>query len=155
MTCKDCAVAFPRKHENGRPPLRCPECAAVAAGYASRAGHARWMAKQDPDVVREAGRIKQAARRRRDPEAYALYRATWRHTGIAPGGFGTCPICSREAKLVVDHDHACCPSKDKSCGQCFRGHICGSCNSMLGYAGDSLATLSAAGAYLRATINLR
>lgn len=156
MTCKDCGGEFERANEHGRPPLRCLECAARANRYSSAAAVSRYRARQTDEERREQGRLNQAARRRRNPEAMRLYQAMRRHQGIAPGGSGVCPICARDVpKLVVDHDHACCPSKDRSCGKCFRGYICYSCNSMLGYAGDSLATLSAASSYLRATLNLR
>lgn len=58
---------------------------------------------------------------------------------------GRCDLCERPLYLgkrsgrspmspdgaVVDHDHACC-SGDRSCGQCIRGMLCGSCNMGLG-----------------------
>lgn len=40
------------------------------------------------------------------------------------------------AKLVVDHDHACCPLARYSCGKCVRGLICGRCNMAAGQLGD-------------------
>lgn len=46
-----------------------------------------------------------------------------------------CAICgnpdSRQA-LCVDHDHACCSSKQKSCGKCIRSLLCSDCNLGLG-----------------------
>lgn len=50
--------------------------------------------------------------------------------------------------LVVDHDHACCPSK-LSCGRCVRGFLCMQCNHMLGEAYDNPEVLESAAAYLR------
>jgi len=32
--------------------------------------------------------------------------------------------------MHFDHDHTCCPTTPKaSCGVCFRGWVCGSCNT--------------------------
>lgn len=49
-----------------------------------------------------------------------------------------CGICrNRNVKLVVDHDHTCCPTDNKrfkTCGNCVRGAICQPCNKRLGFA---------------------
>ena len=57
---------------------------------------------------------------------------------VEPGGQGWC----------TDHDHACCPQKSRSCGECIRGILCFACNVMLGCVRDNPATLSAAVEYL-------
>lgn len=65
---------------------------------------------------------------------------------------GRCAICGgRNADgswLSVDHDHACCPQKGASCGQCIRGLLCGECNLMIGKSCDDPARLRAAADYL-------
>jgi hypothetical protein len=43
---------------------------------------------------------------------------------------GLCAICRRRVKLVVDHDHGCCPNS-KTCGRCVRGLLCDRCNTGL------------------------
>lgn len=50
---------------------------------------------------------------------------------------GVCWICKQppdfgRKSLSVDHDHDCCADKDKTCGNCIRGLICGACNLALG-----------------------
>jgi hypothetical protein len=45
---------------------------------------------------------------------------------------GTCPICSMDKKLVLDHCHKT---------QKVRGMICQSCNNIIGRAGDTLEGL--------------
>lgn len=62
---------------------------------------------------------------------------------------GPCDICGRtDAKMHVDHDHACC-SGEKSCGSCVRGFLCSSCNWGLGHFKDSPENLDRAAHYLR------
>jgi hypothetical protein len=51
-----------------------------------------------------------------------------------------CPICHEIEKLVMDHDHATGKVRDM---------ICSHCNSMLGYASESIDTLYNAVAYLK------
>jgi len=53
-------------------------------------------------------------------------------------------------RLVVDHDHECCPD-EKSCGKCVRGLLCNWCNRMIGMARDDPQRLRSAIAYLKRT----
>lgn len=59
-----------------------------------------------------------------------------------------CNICGSHHKLVVDHDHDCCP-RDYTCGQCIRGILCGRCNLGLGKFDDDVGKLLAAVDYLK------
>ena len=39
-----------------------------------------------------------------------------------------------EGQLIhMDHDHACCRGKNRSCGECIQGVLCHTCNITLGY----------------------
>jgi hypothetical protein len=48
-----------------------------------------------------------------------------------------CAMCHEpfeEGQLIhVDHDHACCKEKNRSCGRCVRGLLCHTCNIALGH----------------------
>ena len=63
-----------------------------------------------------------------------------------PGGIYWC----------VDHDHACCPGSDKTCGKCIRGILCARCNHALGNVRDNPKTLARMIEYLaEGVIDLR
>ena len=49
-------------------------------------------------------------------------------------GCGMCHEPFSEGQLIhVDHDHACCRGKNRSCGECIRGLLCHTCHIALGY----------------------
>lgn len=65
---------------------------------------------------------------------------------------GGCAICGGQSRngdrLSVDHDHACCPQRGRSCGQCVRGLLCADCNRSIGMMADDPQRLRAAADYL-------
>lgn len=64
---------------------------------------------------------------------------------------GVCKICKKDnngKRLMVDHDHNCCPGAN-TCGKCTRGLLCTNCNMFLGNAKDNIETLKAAIKYLQ------
>jgi hypothetical protein len=49
---------------------------------------------------------------------------------------GHCAICESTdgdagRRMHIDHDHACCDGKPRTCGKCNRGVLCGPCNRRL------------------------
>lgn len=80
------------------------------------------------------------------PDAYAA------HLRSQGGGCAICGATPTPAEVLhVDHDHACCPSRKKSCGKCVRGLLCSRCNLMIGYAKDDPTVLRQAVTYLSGT----
>jgi hypothetical protein len=65
---------------------------------------------------------------------------------------GGCAVCgeppSSDRALAVDHDHSCCPSSRKTCGECTRELLCFRCNGALGNVSDSKERLLALVDYL-------
>lgn len=64
---------------------------------------------------------------------------------------GICAICKIDkpggkGSFHVDHDHACCPEKERSCGKCIRGLLCNNCNRNL--AGQNPEILRRAADYI-------
>lgn len=66
---------------------------------------------------------------------------------------GGCAICGTVPEdgraLHIDHDHACCPTRKKSCGKCVRGLLCEDCNRVLGMFADRVPRFEAAIDYLK------
>lgn len=71
-----------------------------------------------------------------------------------------CEVCGRDivakyrrsdgkvrARLVVDHDHSCCPG-EKSCGRCVRGLLCSQCNAAAGMLGEDPAVAQQLAGYM-------
>lgn len=64
-----------------------------------------------------------------------------------------CKVCKKHESemnraFAVDHDHSCCSSRQKSCGNCVRGLLCTNCNTALGHFKDSKDILENARNYL-------
>lgn len=107
---------------------------------------------------RSCRQSEQRARYQADPEM--KHRIGMRRFSLTPEDYadlltrqgGLCALCGRPPKgkrLMVDHDHGCCPGRAKSCGECVRGLLCFNCNVGLGNLGDSVPMLYRAISYLR------
>ena len=68
-----------------------------------------------------------------------------------------CAVCGTKENLVIDHDHACCPtteSNKKSCGKCIRGVLCQRHNKALGFVSDNVDELMGLAAYVMQSRNV-
>lgn len=63
---------------------------------------------------------------------------------------GRCNICDLEARLMIDHDHACCPGIN-TCGNCVRGILCVGCNTTMGRIDDNPVIINRMLSYLNVT----
>lgn len=65
---------------------------------------------------------------------------------------GRCAICHTDEPggqgWHVDHDHACCNTRKRSCGQCLRGILCSRCNIGIGNLRDDPVVIQAALDYM-------
>lgn len=59
-----------------------------------------------------------------------------------------CEACGSAVDLSIDHGHDCC-ERDRSCGKCIRGVLCGSCNTALGQVNDNVERLQRLIQYLQ------
>jgi hypothetical protein len=77
---------------------------------------------------------------------YGITSAQYDELLAAQGG--KCSICRRfppeGTMLHVDHDHACCPNYQKTCGNCIRALLCGNCNWAIGLFEDDPARIARA-----------
>ena len=137
--CRDCLEEKPldnfRKRNGGRKGWisYCNPCFNIRAR--------RWK-QENPEKA--AARFREATLRR-----YNLTPADYDAMLAAQGG--VCAICKTsepggKGRFRVDHDHACCPERMRSCGKCIRGLLCNYCNLHL--AGENPRRLRAALAYL-------
>jgi hypothetical protein len=90
--------------------------------------------------------INLAGRLRRYNISPTHWQSLWDATG------GRCHSCggpfATPTEAHVDHDHACCPARNVSCGRCVRGLLCTGCNTGIGSFADDPARLEAAIRYL-------
>lgn len=78
----------------------------------------------------------------RDERKWRLWEAQERVCGLCGD-----PLAWEDS--VLDHDHACCRTRNtrRTCGECDRGALHRNCNTILGLAGDKVETLTRAPAF--------
>lgn len=112
------------------------------------------------------------ANRTPEQKAHVRIRETAYRYGVTVAGLLSllesqgrkCAICQLDLdedsrQWHVDHDHACCPNtsgdapgkRQRGCGKCIRGILCGNCNGGLGLFRDDPDVLRAAVVYLEST----
>jgi len=111
----------------------------------SRVKYARSIEIHGREKVLET--IRTAALKRRFGLTPEEYEALLKSQG---SGCAICRMTPEEngRRLAVDHDHACCPDRMKTCGACVRGLLCMKCNNHLGVV-ENAVWLSAATMYLQ------
>jgi hypothetical protein len=87
--------------------------------------------------ARPRGNSAEAARRNR-ARRLRKYELTSEQFGrLLESQGNSCGMCREPFKegrrICIDHDHACCPGKERSCGKCVRGLLCLRCNTTLGH----------------------
>jgi hypothetical protein len=110
-------------------------------------GASRWQRKQElhgRDVLLAQIRANSLKRR------FGL--TTEEYDALLAAQGGGCAICGRTPeengrRLPVDHDHACCPDRSRTCGRCIRGLLCTPCNNRLGVI-ENVEWVAAATVYL-------
>jgi recombination endonuclease VII len=115
---------------------------------ARRPNHGGWCKTLEfMEQQRERSRTRRAAGYRQKPEAkkksnrksrLASYGLTQeKFDQILEQQGHACGMCHTpfEAgqRIHVDHDHACCKARNRSCGECVRGLLCHVCNIALGH----------------------
>jgi hypothetical protein len=83
----------------------------------------------------ESAESRKKSNRKYRISSYRLTEASF--AGILQAQDNACGMCLKpfeDGQLIhVDHDHACCPDKNRSCGECVRGLLCHACNVALGH----------------------
>lgn len=157
VRCTSCEAAKPasefgpdRRKKNGKKSA-CKACEREVVN--------RWR-RANPEAYEALKRLPKTERqklRRRERDLHEKYGLTLPgYEQLLADHGGVCAICGNPpsgngrsgASLHLDHDHACCP-EGRSCGKCIRGLLCGSCNTMIGLAGDDPDRLLAAARYLQ------
>lgn len=130
-SCKPCAREYANRHYAETPELREKNRARLARLYAEDQGkYLNYRYRNLYGLTLEA------------------YESLLASQG---GGCAICGLVPEEGtpRLAVDHDHACCPTRKRSCGECVRGLLCSNCNRGLGYFKDQQALLARASEYLK------
>lgn len=157
IQCTRCGLIKPaddfgpeQRKQNGKKSA-CQEC--------ERAAVDAWRQKYPEryEALKKLPKTERQKLRRRDRDLrqkYGMSLADYQRIVDAQGG--GCAVCRMPPSgngrsgqnLHIDHDHRCCAGVG-ACGRCIRGLLCGSCNTLIGLAGDDPERLLAAARYLR------
>ena len=162
--CDHCRDHCPRCGELRAPHLNtyCRPCASAVARVARANKPDEYNARARKSRAADRPRYRALNKKWRDnnPEKVrAMHLNRWGTTTaeyearLAAQGNG-CAICNASEPgrgrkyFYIDHDHACCDTKDRCCGKCIRGLLCNRCNRTLGMLRDSWWLVQRMGMYL-------
>lgn len=136
--CTKCKTDKP--YDDFRKNRRCRDGLSSWCKKCHQKGSADWAKREASKPSRRNSKLKQK------------YGITYeQYLTILTNQNGRCAICKRkpddEKPLHVDHDHRCCEA-ERSCGNCVRGLLCGSCNRGIGLLQDSSVNCISAAEYL-------
>jgi hypothetical protein len=124
-----CGKWMPRKKTTcARTPGHAPPCM-TAENMASR----RKYRRDHPHP--ESPESRKKSNRKYRISSYVLTGASFAQLLLAQDhACGMCHDSFEVGQFIhVDHDHACCKEKNRSCGECVRGLLCYACNVALGH----------------------
>lgn len=138
LTCRWCEQEWQTVAKRGNRPAWCPPCRPIALRERQRIQSAKYR-NANPEYMSEWRKQnyptqKRAIRSSRLRSKFNITIEMFEEMLAAQGG--NCAICGTaepggKGAFHVDHDHACCSSNTKTCGECIRGLLCHSCNSSL------------------------
>ena len=72
--------------------------------------------------------------RKHDKEKYLIMKFRLDLSTYKKMSKNGCMVCGEtpDIPLFIDHDHACCSTRGKTCGNCNRGVVCHKCNTTIG-----------------------
>ena len=151
--CNEWHQAHPeqvRVHKRRNPPVTHPVCERCGEAFrrASMKGTIPRWCTVCTTLRRAEGNTARQLRRRCQRNGITVEQYEW---ALAAQG-GACAICKSANWGAygphIDHDHTCCPVRSRTCGKCFRGLLCQSCNHGIGNLKDDPVIIAAALAYV-------
>jgi hypothetical protein len=124
-----CGKWMPRKKTTcARNPGHAGDCATAENMENRRAYRSVHPHHQSPESRKKS-------KRKYRISSYGLTEASFAQLLLAQDyACGMCHEPFKEGQRIhVDHDHACCKDKCRSCGKCVRGLLCHVCNIALGH----------------------
>lgn len=127
--CKECSRSYGKDRYRKKNIRKCPSCGTVIDSWIRRCDSC-WEEWQRIKNIRKHGITEH------------MYEEIYNSQD------GACAICHSTEKLVIDHDHTCCPG-NYGCAKCIRGLLCFKCNTALGGFSDDINILKEAVKYLQ------
>lgn len=160
--CKDCQVQR-RKRETEKAAIRRLNWSSEERSVYNAKTLSRNKARYHTDPIWRRKVLDFAIEYQKDPAVKLQTRcqkyniSIEQYTSLLTAQNNSCAICKKgdpgtSGSWHIDHDHRCCPEKNRSCGKCVRGLLCHYCNIGLGHFFESLAFLDSAASYLSRSV---